>query len=168
MNLQKPQNSGFARLWLKLRNQLCYALILGNALVLLVASWAPHGYMPRSEFLTGHVEHFIVYCLGGLACTILAWRHAAWQVAAVLMVYAGILELGQAFVPGRHAAFGDFMMSAAGAVTGVTAAAQLRQLLGRELSSFGAPHGGPHITGTRYQGAAQHAHDPQFLDGGTR
>ena len=36
-----------------------------------------------------------------------------------LVAYAAVLELGQLFIPGRHAAFGDFMASSLGAITGV-------------------------------------------------
>jgi VanZ family protein len=59
----------------------------------------------------------------------LAQRHAAWRVAAVVVAYAGLLELGQSFVPGRHAALEDFYFSAAGAIVGILTCAALRLLL---------------------------------------
>ena len=48
-------------------------------------------------------------------------RYAAWQVAAPLAGDAGVLELGQLLVPGRHAGIDDFLFSAAGAVAGAVA-----------------------------------------------
>jgi VanZ family protein len=68
----------------------------------------------------GHVEHFIAYFLTGLfASAVLSDRLNPWRVASFLVIYAGILEVGQIFMPGRHAALTDFGASALGAVAGV-------------------------------------------------
>ena len=82
--------------------------------------------MPRSGNLSGQVEHLLAYSLSGaLMLAMLAERHAAWRVAMALVAYAGLLEFGQIFVPGRHAALGDFYFSAAGVLVGVIACATL-------------------------------------------
>ena len=94
-------------------------LVAANALALMLASWTPGKYVVRSGFLSGHVEHTVAYTASGaFMCAVLAGRYAAWQVAAALVAYAGVLELGQLIVPGRHAGIDDFLCSAGGAVAG--------------------------------------------------
>ena len=110
----------------ELRNRFGRYVIVANAFVLLLASWMPQSYMPRSGMLSGHVEHFIAYGLSAaLMLAMLAERHAAWRVAVALLAYAGLLEFGQIFVPGRHAALRDLYFSAAGVLVGVIACATL-------------------------------------------
>ena len=55
----------------------------------------------------------------------LAGRRGAWQVAVALIVYAGILEIGQIYVPGQHSGIDDFFFSSAGVIAGVLASAAL-------------------------------------------
>ena len=110
----------------ELRNRFGKHVVLANALVLVLASWMPRAYMPRSGMLSGHIEHFVAYGLSAaLMLAMLAERHAAWRVAVALLAYAGLLEFGQTFIPGRHAALGDFYFSAAGVLVGVVACATL-------------------------------------------
>lgn len=100
-------------------------LVAANALALMLASWTPGNYMVRSGY-SGHFEHIIAYGLSGaFMFAVLAGRYAAWQVALPLAAYAGVLELGQLLVPGRHAGIDDFLFSAAGAIAGVVAGAAL-------------------------------------------
>jgi VanZ family protein len=54
-----------------------------------------------------------------------AGRSTAWAAALMLSAYAGALELGQIFVPGRHASFDDFVFSVTGALTGILLSAAL-------------------------------------------
>ena len=42
------------------------------------------------------------------------YMRAIFKMAALMLAYIGILELGQAFAPGRHPAFGDFAFNAFG------------------------------------------------------
>ena len=120
--------SGLARHWRALTDRFGNALVAANALALMIASWMPRDYMVRTTMFSGHVEHTIAYSLSGaFMFAVLAGRYAAWQVAAALVAYAGVLEVGQLFVPGRHSGFDDFLFSAAGAVVGVLACAALRR-----------------------------------------
>src|SRR5262245_32998182 len=110
----------------EIRNRFGKHVVLANALVLVLASWTPRSYMPRSGILPGQVEHLVAYGLSAaLMLAMLAERHAAWRVAVALMAYAGVLEFGQTFISGRHAALGDFYFSAAGVLVGVFACAAL-------------------------------------------
>jgi VanZ family protein len=128
MKRREGNESGLARRWRALTDRFGNWLVAANALVLMLASWMPRDYMVRTTFLSGHIEHAIVYALSGaFMFAVLAGRYAAWQVAAALAAYAGLLELGQLFVPGRHAAIDDLFYSAAGAVAGVMACAALHK-----------------------------------------
>jgi VanZ family protein len=114
----------------ELKNRFGNHIVAANALVLLIAAWTPRSYMLRSGIASGQAEHFLAYGLSSaLVFAMLAQRHAAGRVAVVVVAYAGLLELGQTLVPGRHAAFEDFYFSAAGAIIGILAYAALRRLL---------------------------------------
>jgi VanZ family protein len=114
----------------ELKNRFGNHIVAVNALVLLIASWTPRSYMLRSGIASGQAEHLLAYGLSSaLMFAMLAPRHAAWRVAVVVSAYAGLLELGQTFVPGRHAALEDFYCSMAGATIGISACAALRRLL---------------------------------------
>ena len=81
----------------------------------------PGDDMIRTGILSGHAEHVIAYALSGAVMyAMLAPRFAAaYIVVAAIVAYAGLLELGQLFVPGRHAAVADFLFSTTGAVVGI-------------------------------------------------
>jgi VanZ family protein len=101
-------------------------LVAANALILMIASWAPGSVMVRSGIFSGRVEHTAAYALSGaLMYAVRAGRSPAWQAALMLSAFAGVLELGQIFVPGRHAGFDDFLFSMAGAIAGVLVSARL-------------------------------------------
>ena len=120
---------GLIRRWCALRDRFGNRIVAANALVLMLASWTPGSQMVRSGVFSGHVEHTVAYALSGaLMYAVLARRWAARQVAVMLAAYAGILEAGQMFAPGRHASLDDFLFSAAGAVAGVLASAALRRV----------------------------------------
>ena len=115
------------RLFVRIGRRHAYKLVVGNALLLLCASWLPGRWKPRTEMLSGQAEHAIAYFLTGFAVTLLlAGYRTAWQIALSLVLYAGMLEQGQYFVPGRHASVSDFSVSAAGGLVGVAMAALLK------------------------------------------
>lgn len=93
---------------------------------LAVLSWTPGDYMVRTEVLTGHEEHFLAYLISGAVIAAAPRRSSPVPIAILLCLYAGVLELGQNFVPGRHPAFADFAASALGAVLGITLTTVLR------------------------------------------
>ena len=115
-----------AQRWRALVDRFGNRLVAANALILMIASWTPGSVMVRSGIFSGNVEHTAAYALSGaLICAVRAGRSTARQVALMLSAFAGVLELGQIFVPGRHASFDDFLFSAAGAITGVLVSAAL-------------------------------------------
>jgi len=107
-----------------LKGQISTIILRACAAFLLVAlailSWLPGQYRPRTGVLSGQQEHFLAYLLAGLLTATATRRNAdPWWVAVALALYAGLLELGQYFVPGRQPAFADFLASALGAVVGI-------------------------------------------------
>jgi VanZ family protein len=117
---------GLAQRWRALVGRFGTRLVGANALLLMIASWTPGNLMVRSGIFSGHVEHMVAYALSGaLMYAARAGRTTAWQAALMLSAFAGVLELGQIFVPGRHASPHDFLFSATGAITGVLVSAAL-------------------------------------------
>jgi VanZ family protein len=86
--------------------------------LLAVLSWLPGDEMVRTG-IDGHIEHFTAY-FGTMLVIAMAYGAEVGlrRPALLLIVYAGILELGQNFSPGRHPAVYDFMSSALGAIVG--------------------------------------------------
>jgi VanZ family protein len=80
---------------------------------LAVASWTPGQEMVRTGFNT-RLEHAVAYLIAGIATIIAYPRKPIWSIAAILCAYAGILELGQMYIPGRHAALLDWIASSSG------------------------------------------------------
>jgi VanZ family protein len=101
--------------------------------LLVALSWTPGEEMVRTG-LGGHVEHVTAYFLTAIVMGI-AYREARWLPARflLLVVLAAILEAGQSFVPGRSAAFPDFLASSTGVALGAFLSWSLRPLMPRYL-----------------------------------
>jgi VanZ family protein len=88
---------------------LAWACVIGLA----AASWTPGQEMVRTGFNT-RLEHVAAYLIAGITVIIAYPRRPIWSIAAILSAYAGILELGQMYIPGRHAAVLDWLASSSG------------------------------------------------------
>jgi VanZ family protein len=86
-----------------------------SVISLAVASWTPGQEMVRTGFNT-QLEHTTAYLLAGIAVLAAYPQKTPWLIAVLLGGYAGILELGQMYVPGRHAALLDWLASASGVI----------------------------------------------------
>jgi hypothetical protein len=86
--------------------------------LLCILSWIPGDEMIRTG-IGGHIEHGVAY-MGATAIIAFAYagRFGLAAVVTALALYAGVMELGQTFVPGRHAALEDFLASASGVASG--------------------------------------------------
>ena len=84
-----------------------------SIMVLGVASWLPGDEMIRTG-IDGRLEHAATYLISGLAIFTAYPQRPKWLIAILMACYAGILELGQLFVPGRHAAILDWLASSGG------------------------------------------------------
>jgi VanZ family protein len=78
------------------------------------------------------VEHFTIFFATGLAFGF-GYPRRPLAVAILLIVFAGIIELAQLFVPGRHARLTDFVVDAlalcgGAAISFVLAARRLKKV----------------------------------------
>jgi VanZ family protein len=90
-----------------------------SVIALAILSWTPGSHMVRTG-IGGHLEHMAAYVLASAVATIGYGRpRGCAQIGALYCAYAGLLELGQIVVPGRHPGFDDFSASAIGALLGV-------------------------------------------------
>jgi hypothetical protein len=87
---------------------------LGFPSWLAIASWTPGEHMIRTG-VRGSFEHIAAYFISALmvVCAYPGW--SPWTVGGALAVYAGILEIGQIYIPGRHSQLEDFAASCLGA-----------------------------------------------------
>ena len=91
-------------------------------LALAILSWTPAEDMVRPGW-GYHLEHVIAYLISGVIATLGYGRRRGYMTVGVLLcVYAGILEIGQNWSPGRSPAFDDFAASSMGALLGATLA----------------------------------------------
>jgi VanZ family protein len=81
-------------------------------------SWIPATLEIRTG-MAGQIEHAIAYCGTGAILAFAYQEPRRWRMAVGLVALAGILEIGQLWVPGRTSQFIDFAASSAGAVVGV-------------------------------------------------
>jgi VanZ family protein len=88
---------------------IAWACVIGLA----VASWTPGQEMIRTGYNT-RFEHAAAYLIAGIAVLIAYPRRPPWSIAALLCAYAGALEFGQIYIPGRHAAMLDWLASSSG------------------------------------------------------
>ena len=82
---------------------------------LAVASWTPGEHMIRTG-VRGSFEHIAAYLISTMLLVSAFPRTSPWRIGGALAVYAGILELGQIYVPGRHSQLEDFAASCLGVV----------------------------------------------------
>ncbi|MCK1739751.1 VanZ family protein [Bradyrhizobium sp. 139] len=85
------------------------------------ATLGPPGLRPHSE-LGQDGEHALAFILVGLAFG-LAYGDRRRAVAALAVVFIGVLELMQFWAPGRHARLEDFLVDAGTACIGFALAA---------------------------------------------
>jgi VanZ family protein len=94
-----------------------------SVIALAVLSWTPGSHMVRTG-IGGHMEHALehaaAYLLASAVAALGYGRSRSYsQITMLYLAYAGLLELGQFMVPGRHARFDDFSASAIGTLLGV-------------------------------------------------
>jgi len=101
----------------------------GLAVIIIALSAVPAGLRP----VTGaphDFEHFAAYWAAGLAFG-LGYQSRHGLLAFMLVGFAGSIEIGQWFVPGRHARLGDFIVDALAMCVGVAMASLVNQIRAR-------------------------------------
>jgi VanZ family protein len=85
--------------------------------VITVLSVVPPQLRPETG-LPQDLEHFGIFFAAGLAFGFGYWREPI-VVSIALILYAGVIEIAQIFVPGRHARLSDFIVDALALCAGV-------------------------------------------------
>jgi len=96
-------------------------------------SWIPVDLEIRTG-MAGQIEHALAYCGTGAILAFAYQDPRRWRIAAGLVMLAGILEIGQLWVSGRHSQPIDFAASSVGALAGVLIGrAAISALIGRVM-----------------------------------
>ena len=82
-------------------------------ITLAALSWTPKANMVRTGY-SGWLEHAVAYAGTAVLFRIAYQSLPGKHLAAALAVYAGILEIGQIWIPGRGASVFDWVAGAAG------------------------------------------------------
>jgi VanZ family protein len=99
------------------------------AVTIIVLSVVPASLRPETD-IPHSLEHFAAFFVTGAAFGF-AYRRRAVAVAFALVLYSGLIETIQLFVPDRHARLGDFIVDALALSIGVA----LASIAGRALSA---------------------------------
>jgi VanZ like family len=89
--------------------------VLGTVIVVL--SLVPPGGRPETG-APHALEHFTIFWATGFAAGI-GWQRKQTLVGFFLILFAGLVEIAQLFVPGRHARWSDFTVDASAAIIGL-------------------------------------------------
>lgn len=96
--------------------QVVFALLVAAMCFL---AWRPAAIKPLGS---GWIDlnHIFAFCVLTVVARLAfpALRHAAWQVPLGLLAFGGLIEVGQAFVPGRTCEWSDLYADAAGIAAG--------------------------------------------------
>src|SRR3954465_9811294 len=87
---------------------------------IIVLSLVPASHRPTSG-ASNELEHIAIYLLAGVALGIGYQKRLSW-VAIGLVIFAGLIEMAQLWVPGRHARFSDLLIDGVAAFIGAMAA----------------------------------------------
>jgi VanZ family protein len=90
-------------------------------LALAVLSLVPGEFRPHVTTSHYNFEHFAAYFVTS-AVFVLAYGRTLRSVLPIvffLVIYSGLLEIAQLWIPGREARFTDFVASALGALAGI-------------------------------------------------
>jgi VanZ family protein len=99
-----------------------------GVLAIIVLSLVPGTHRPHTG-LPGEAEHFIAYCLTAFAFA-LGFQPLVYRLvlAIGLALLAGLMEVLQHFVPGRHSALADAIVSSLGGLFGLALGGLLFEL----------------------------------------
>jgi VanZ family protein len=83
-----------------------------------VLSVVPPSQRPVTGVASSNFEHLAIYLASGLAFAV-GYRDRLLIVTCGLVAFAGMIELVQLFIPGRHARLSDFLIDSAASCLGV-------------------------------------------------
>jgi hypothetical protein len=103
----------------------------------------PIGLRPQTHF-SPDLERFAAYVVVGTLFRLSYPRHHLWLIGALLTATAGVLEIGQSFVPSRDPHLSDFLFKASGVAMGLVTSrvVHLRRAPGGDRRAQGKAHRG--------------------------
>jgi VanZ family protein len=93
------------------------------ALIIAVLSLVPPGLRPETG-MPHDLEHFIIFFATGLSFGF-GYGRRPFVATVALVVFAGVIELAQLLVSGRHARLSDFIVDALALCIGVAMASTI-------------------------------------------
>ena len=96
--------------------------------LLIYLSWVPGPYEVRTN-LPGRIEHSVAYAGAAISFALAYPLSRPGIIAAAFVSLAGVLEAGQIYIPGRHAAVLDWLSSSIGAASGAWLGTHVRAFL---------------------------------------
>jgi VanZ family protein len=90
------------------------------AFAIVVLSIVPPGLRPQTN-MPSHLEHFAIFFATGVAF-LCGYGQRTLEVAIALVAFAGLIEIAQIYVPGRHARLSDFLVDSAALCVGIVLA----------------------------------------------
>ena len=98
------------------------------AAAIVVLSAVPASLRPETGLPHG-LEHFAIFWATGLAFAL--GYSLTLQLATLLVIFSGAIEILQFFIPGRHARLSDFIVDALASIIGVIMVLLIVQVRGR-------------------------------------
>jgi VanZ family protein len=102
------------------------------AAAIVVLSIVPPRFRPETA-LPHDLEHFAIFFATGVAFSI-SYQPKRLRLIALLVIFSGIVELSQLFVPGRHARVTDFVVDGLAVCAGVVTPLLAKQVVTKSKS----------------------------------
>lgn len=105
------------------------------AIAIVVLSIVPGGLRPETD-LPHYLEHFLIFVITGIAFG-LGYSQTFSRLATLLVLFAGLVELAQLFLPSRHARISDFLIDTFALWVGLIGVSLSNELWARFRNSNG-------------------------------
>jgi VanZ family protein len=99
----------------------------GLAAAIVVLSIVPARLRPETVLPHG-LEHFAIFFVTGIAFSVSYQQK--YRLIALLVMFSGVVEIAQLFVPGRHARLADFVVDALAVCAGIVTPLLAQQVAG--------------------------------------
>lgn len=116
----------YGMIWIKIS-----AILVGVGITVL-------SLLPPTSGVEIHVNdkigHFVAYAVWMINIGLLVSTKHYWKIIVAILVYSGIMEFFQSFIPGREVSFYDMMANTIGAIIGTGILLLFKQQLLKVLS----------------------------------
>lgn len=108
------------------------AIAWSLAAAIIVLSIVPPRLRPETA-LPHDLEHFVIFFAMGGAFSV-GYQFKRLSLIALLVIFSGVVELSQLFVPGRHARVTDFVVDGLAVCAGVVTPLLAKQAVAKSKS----------------------------------